>query len=70
MPDIDDRDLRGQLLLDRIRELTKEIDASQRNGWRPLLLACKDEIIQRIEEMDGFKRRVRKWCREVSEELK
>jgi hypothetical protein len=39
-----DRYLQGIDLLDRIDELTKEVTPDQKNGWRPLLLACKDEI--------------------------
>jgi hypothetical protein len=43
--DIDDRDRQGQDLLDRINELTKEVQDAK-NGWRPLLLACRDEILK------------------------
>ena len=48
-----DRDLQGIDLLDRIDELTKEVTPDQRNGWRPLLLACKDEI-QRSVDVDSI----------------
>ena len=48
-----DRYLQGIDLLDRIDELTKEVTADQKNGWRPLLLACKDEI-QRSVDVDSI----------------
>ena len=48
-----DRYLQGIDLLDRINELTKDITSDQKNGWRPLLLACKDEI-QRSVDVDSM----------------
>lgn len=46
-PEINDIDRTGQDLLDRIAELT---DAGQLmegpNGWRPLLVACRFEILK------------------------
>lgn len=48
-----DRYLQGIELLDRIDELTKDVTPDQKNGWRPLLLACKDEI-QRSVDVDSI----------------